>query len=95
MDNWFNGWVYTSDFLRLYVYTQMFWHYSSADTHFFFHSYLVVISMYDREGCFFSQMFGERAIVEEGLGALPSADLTNAGNVKPSPVSIFLGWLPA
>lgn len=51
--------------------------------------------MYDREGCFFSQMFGERAIVEEGLGALPSADLTNAGNVKPSPVSIFLGWLPA
>lgn len=57
--------------------------------------YLVLISMYDREGCFLSQLFSERTIMEKCLCTLPSANLSDAGDIQPSPVPVFLRRLPA
>lgn len=51
--------------------------------------------MYDREGRFLSQVFGERTVMEERLGALPRANLSDAGDVQPSPVGVLLRRLPA
>lgn len=51
--------------------------------------------MDDGEGRFLSQLLREKAVVEERLGALPSANLSDAGHVQASSLSILLGWLPA
>lgn len=57
--------------------------------------YLVLVPMNDGEGGFLGQLLGQRVVVEERLGALPGADLPDAGDVQPSPFGILLGWLPA
>lgn len=57
--------------------------------------YLVVLPVDDGEGRFLSQLFREKAVVEEGLGALPRANLSDAGHVQASSLSVFLGRLPA
>lgn len=57
--------------------------------------YLVVVPMYDREGRFLSQVFRDWTIMEERLCALPGANLSDAGDVQPSPVPVLLRRLPA
>lgn len=51
--------------------------------------------MDDGEGRFLGQLIREKAIVEERLGALPNANLSDAGHVQASSLSVFLGRLPA
>lgn len=57
--------------------------------------YLVVVPMYDGEGCLLRQLLRERPVMEEGLSALPSANLSDAGHVQTSSLPVFLGRLPA
>lgn len=51
--------------------------------------------MNNGEGGFFGQLFRQRIVVEESLGALSGADLPDAGDIQPSPVHILLRRLPA
>ena len=67
----------------------------NKDDYYYYYYYLVVVSMYDGEGRFLGQVLGERAVMEERLGALPGADLSDAGDVQPCPVRVLLGRLPA
>lgn len=57
--------------------------------------YLVVVPVYDGEGRLLSQVFRQRSVMEEGLGALPGANLSDAADVEPSPVPVLLRRLPA
>lgn len=57
--------------------------------------HLVLIPVDNGECRLLSQVLGQRPVVEEGLGALPSADFPDAGHVQPRPLPVLLGWLPA
>ena len=57
--------------------------------------YLVVFPVYDGEGSLLSQVLCRRAVVQEGLGALASADLFDGAHVEAGTVSVLLGGLPA
>ncbi|TNN61865.1 hypothetical protein EYF80_027881 [Liparis tanakae] len=58
-------------------------------------TYLVVVPVDDREGRLLGQVLGERPVVAERLGALPGADLSDAGDVQPGALRVLLGRLPA
>lgn len=57
--------------------------------------YLVVVPVDDGEGRLLGQLLRDRTVMQEGLSALPSADLSDAGHVQASSLPVFLGRLPA